>query len=430
MLARIIESLTSREALLALALGALTALATPGFGQTTVLSAVTDFPSIDTGDAPYYPEASRGSLAINAANVSYRNVFAKATTEFGDDTGLYDLTLIGLAELDGEAQYRVSVNGELIGEANNPPSSVDYLPIAHHFRNVSLNTGDTLAVESLANSNDTIPEGDGFAFARGRWTELRLTPAGEIDSQPEKVSLIGTAASVLTDITVGDTVDIIFAATNEDGDWSTATNVRMLFDAPSEMSFADGHDCTLLPTSHAGSRRASCAMQQLAPGESATGELTLVADTAIESVIVHATIIANQQDADGADNRVNIAFSISEEEEDSEILTETGTEDDTETNLSTDNGTEELSSENSDESTAEATSAPTPVPAVETPIDSNDENDSDVTNKPIPANPFESVKDEDETIDNSDVATGALGLGSMLTLWIFLLAGIRRKDMS
>jgi len=196
--------------------------ALPCAADTYVLHAIDDFPIQDAGAVPYYPETERGALAINAAKPAYRNQFARAETTFTGDSGRYDLNLLGLAELDGEAQYRVSINESLVGEAQNPAVSIDYTPIAHKFNAIDLITGDVIGVESLANSNNTIPEGDGYAFARGRWTELRLTPDGEFDVQPDKISLLTNIAALDTTVAVGDEVLVDYAVINDSNAGSTA----------------------------------------------------------------------------------------------------------------------------------------------------------------------------------------------------------------
>jgi len=76
--------------------------------------------------------------------------------------------------LDGAADYRLLVNGELVGEATNPAVQTDYTVIRHTFEDIFIPVGAVIAVESLANTNGLIPEGDGTAFARGRWTGLEL----------------------------------------------------------------------------------------------------------------------------------------------------------------------------------------------------------------------------------------------------------------
>ena len=150
-----------------------------GGGGDLVLDATSDFPTIDAGQAPYYVDSARDALAINAGNLNNRDKFARATTGFNGTTGTYDITITSLGETDGECSFRLLVNGSVIGTRQNTRVTTDYGPQYHTFTNVSVPTGATLAVESNAVSNGLIPEGDGFAYARGRWTTLTLSPSGE-----------------------------------------------------------------------------------------------------------------------------------------------------------------------------------------------------------------------------------------------------------
>ncbi len=319
-LARIASKLKSCLTVLALVLGTM-----PANAATTVLNAIEDFPNRSAGDAPFYAETARGALAINAADPTLRNVFAKAETTFSGISGVYDITLIGLAELDGEALYRFSVNDELIGSAQNAETSVDFMPMAHQFSDVSLTTGDVLAVESLANSNDLIPEGDGYAFARGRWTELRLTPDGEIDVQAEKVSLISNASSLNTQLNIGDIAVVDYAVINDDTAGATATNLRVQFNVSENLEPIEPNNCTTIIAIHPGSHVLRCSLSQLAPGGVISGQLSLRAVSTGTKLSVHATAIANETERSGIDNRATILFSISDTDSETDTGTDTGT---------------------------------------------------------------------------------------------------------
>ncbi|MEM6474151.1 MAG: hypothetical protein AAF802_31730 [Planctomycetota bacterium] len=83
-----------------------------------------------------------------------------------------------LAETDGESTYRVSINDKQIAEVKNPPTDKDYRPIKHRFESIALKTGDVMRVEFNTASNGKIPEGEGFAFARGRWRSLDVMEPG------------------------------------------------------------------------------------------------------------------------------------------------------------------------------------------------------------------------------------------------------------
>jgi len=280
------------------------------FADTIVLKAIDDFPERFAGDAPFYAEPARDALAINAVEPTFRNVFAKATTTFSGPSGEYDVALIGLAELDGEALYRFSVNDDVLGSAQNSETSVDYMPMDHRFESITLSPGDVLSVESVANSNDLIPEGNGYAFARGRWTELRLTPVGESDVQPEKVSLITNASSLNQTIEVGQTIAIDYAVINDDTAGATATNLRIQFNIPDNFEITEPNTCTTIASLHSNEHIIRCSTSQVAPGNAVSGELFLTALEQGTELNVHATSIANETEISGFDNRDTVSFTI------------------------------------------------------------------------------------------------------------------------
>jgi len=105
-----------------------------GGGSTLVYDATTDFPAIGAGEVPYYVDAARNALAINASVVAYRDKFARATTTFDGAAGRYDVTITALGEVDGECSYRLLVNGTLIGTKQNVRVATDYGAQNHIFR--------------------------------------------------------------------------------------------------------------------------------------------------------------------------------------------------------------------------------------------------------------------------------------------------------
>ena len=150
---------------------------------TNALSAVGDFAVLRVDEfVPAYKDAARRALAINAAQ--YRGEFAAAEAKFDLDAGTYDVVLTSLTETDGESTYRVFVGGKKIGEVQNPPAERDYEAIFHRFEKVKLNTGDVIRVEFNSASNGKIPEGDGFAFARGRWRSVTFLMPGQVMPKP------------------------------------------------------------------------------------------------------------------------------------------------------------------------------------------------------------------------------------------------------
>jgi hypothetical protein len=144
-------------------------------------SAILDFEDITSGVVPYYKDTVRKALAINAARKWKRDEFASATTTFYGNENTYDIQLTTLAEFDGECTYRVLVNDKVIGTFINTSVHVDddYKPINAVFRNIKLSANDKITVESNTHTNRLIPEGDGTAWARGRWKELACIPSCE-----------------------------------------------------------------------------------------------------------------------------------------------------------------------------------------------------------------------------------------------------------
>ena len=138
-----------------------------------VMNALRDFKFVTSGDfVAGYVDKGRKALAINAAQ--HKDRFAAAEGSFNGNAGTYDLALVALTETDGESSYRVLVNGKQIGQAQNPETTEDYKVARHRFSGIELKTGDTIRVEFNTHSNGKIPEGDAFAFSRGRWRALRI----------------------------------------------------------------------------------------------------------------------------------------------------------------------------------------------------------------------------------------------------------------
>jgi len=149
-------------------------------GTPYTLSALRDFESV-SGSAfvPFYQDESRKALAINAGR--YQDKFAAAQTSFKGDSGIYDITLTTVTETDGESTYRLSVAGKPIGTFTNPRTSQDYRPAQHSWKKIAVKQSDTIRVEFNTASNEKKKEGDGFGYARGRWTTLEFVPAGPSD---------------------------------------------------------------------------------------------------------------------------------------------------------------------------------------------------------------------------------------------------------
>jgi hypothetical protein len=153
----------------------------PPAGDPLVLWATTNFPNINAGQVNAYKDSARNALAINTAQLPPADLgrFAAAEVTFAGAAGDYHLTLTSLTERDGECTFRVLINGVLAGQYTNPriyPSTSEYNEYSVTFSNITVAAGATVRVEFNSDSNELVPESGGFAYARGRWRKLVLTP--------------------------------------------------------------------------------------------------------------------------------------------------------------------------------------------------------------------------------------------------------------
>lgn len=136
------------------------------------------FSDINAGAVPYYKDNINKALAINASVKTNRDKFAKAATTFTGKDGTYNMTLTTLAEFDGECTYRLLVNDEIVGTYQNTSVSKkdDYQVQTVTFMGNDINKNDIISVESNTHTNGLIPEGNGTAWARGRWKSVSMKP--------------------------------------------------------------------------------------------------------------------------------------------------------------------------------------------------------------------------------------------------------------
>ena len=114
-------------------------------------------------------------MAINAAIVSQRDAYGAAKyTVSGAHAKSKKLALITLQETDGESEYHIRLNGRLIAICLNGRTDIDYKEAYFVIENLSLKAADVLSVVSKSATNGKIPEGDGTAYARGRWRGIAL----------------------------------------------------------------------------------------------------------------------------------------------------------------------------------------------------------------------------------------------------------------
>lgn len=159
------------------------------------LNAINDFSNTTiTGFSPAYVDVARGALGIDASH--YQDEYAAASTTFSGISGQYNITLNTLSELDGESSYRIKINGVQLGTTfQNPETSVDYTSASVTFNKIDVVNGDEIQIEFNSHTNGKIPEGNGTAFSRGRWTSLdfECSTGNEIVGGPEGGPIITPA---------------------------------------------------------------------------------------------------------------------------------------------------------------------------------------------------------------------------------------------
>ncbi len=137
------------------------------------MKATKDFPNTTvSGFSPAYTDKNQDALAINAKE--YKDKFAAAEATFDGNAATYNITINTLSELDGESTYRLVIDGKNVGTFKNPTTTIDYAPASKVFKNIVMKKGATIRVEFSSHTNGKIPEGDGTAFSRGRWTSLEF----------------------------------------------------------------------------------------------------------------------------------------------------------------------------------------------------------------------------------------------------------------
>lgn len=266
----------------------------PLWAATYTFEAVTDFTDINAGDVPYYRHNGINALAINAADESYRDKFARATLDFAEVSGVYDVTITALGETDGDGEFRFLVDGVVVGSAVNSPASQDYGEQLHTFENISIPQGAVIGVESIAVSNGTIPEGDAFAYARGRWT--RLTIADTDTSTPEEY--IDLALDISADsatASIEDEISFDVAVENFSDDYAATTPTVVLTFGDGLANFASDL-CT-----ETGTDTLTCELPEIGANEKSDFTVTATASSSGDKV-VEATVTADQFELDTYNN--------------------------------------------------------------------------------------------------------------------------------
>jgi len=274
----------------------------PLWAATYTFEAVTDFTDINAGVVPYYRHNGVNALAINAADESYRDKFARATMNFAEVSGVYDVTITALGETDGDGEFRFLVDGVVVGSAVNSPASQDYGEQLHTFENISIPQGAVIGVESIAVSNGMIPEGNAFAYARGRWT--RLTIADAVTSPAAEY--IDLALEITADSATASTEDYLsfdVAVENFSDDTAATTPTVVLTFSDGLVSFASDL-CTETSTD-----TLTCELPEIGANEKSDFTVTATTSTAGDQEVV-ASVTADQFELDTYNNTDNATVEV------------------------------------------------------------------------------------------------------------------------
>ncbi|TYA69936.1 Ig-like domain-containing protein [Seonamhaeicola marinus] len=124
------------------------------------------------GFVPSYIDKWRKVVAVDASK--YQGEFGASKTVFKGETRRYDITVTSLTETDGESTYKLKIGNSYIGEFQNPESDKDYKKHTFTFKNVLVKKGQKIQIESNTHSNGKVPEGNAYAFSRGRWKSIEF----------------------------------------------------------------------------------------------------------------------------------------------------------------------------------------------------------------------------------------------------------------
>lgn len=268
--------------------------------------AITDFTDTNAGEVPYYRHNSVNALAINAAIEANRNKLARATLVFEEATGTYDVTITSLGEIDGDGTFQFLVDGVVVGSAVNFPTTEDYSEQQHTFENINIPQGALIGVESTAVSNDTVPEGDGFAYARGRWTKLTIVDVEDTTTTPNipvvdlSLNLSANSNSVTT------ATELTYSVVVENSSNDIATNPSVVVSLPAGLANIASDSCTETTTG-----TLLCDLAELNNNE--TSEFTITATTTTAGAIsVMAEVNADQSDPDATNNSDSVEVVVTD----------------------------------------------------------------------------------------------------------------------
>ncbi len=260
--------------------------------ETLIFEATDDFENISNGEVPYYKHNSRSALAINASIEAFRDKFARATTTYSGKGGIYDVTVSALGEIDGECEYRFLVNGVVVATATNNRVTEDYGVQDHIFEDIAIPANAEISVESNAVTNGLVPEGDITAFARGRWTTLKL----DLDEAAvaDTIDLALSSDVDNYDPQAGQHLTLSYEVFNENP-LLTATSPNIQITLPSQVTLAPQSQCTVSGT------EVNCPLAEIGPKQGLIFTLPAIATGNGEGQLT-ATISADQQDNNTSNN--------------------------------------------------------------------------------------------------------------------------------
>jgi|GEM_PF-1252684 len=263
----------------------------PVWAETHTYEALVDFTDTEAGEVPYYRHNGVNALAINAAIELYRDKFARATLQFEESTGVYDVTITSLGEIDGDGEFRFLVDGVVVGSAVNEPTNIDFSNQLHTFEGISIPEGALIGVESVAVSNGKVPEGDAYAYARGRWTTLTISNDDPDSATPDPVESVNLALSLSADTATATTGDeLSYSVSIDNLSQSVATNPTVVVELADGLTDATGDNCTVTNAT-----TLTCTLAELAPDESTDFVITtIVNDAGVK--LTSASVSADQPD--------------------------------------------------------------------------------------------------------------------------------------
>lgn len=160
-----------------LALGLLSCTDTDARPETTplTLKAISDFTVPD--NVGLYVDNDRKAIAIEAADPQFRNQLMGSThvVNWLERPETFNVEFVYVSEKDGEPKYEFWVNERLIKSSIAEQTDEEFQNNSTHWRNIKISPDDIITIKSNAVTNGKIAEGDGTAYARGRWVSLTFS---------------------------------------------------------------------------------------------------------------------------------------------------------------------------------------------------------------------------------------------------------------